>query len=88
MLNLSPQNKSRLNVTSLNSINRVENKQSSQRLMKVIWVLMGILLLVLILPWTQNIRGKGKVVTLRPEQRPQMIQSIIAGRIEKWYERR
>lgn len=85
MLNLSPQNKSRLNVTSLNSINRVENKQSSQRLMKVIWVLVGILLLVLILPWTQNIRGKGKVVTLRPEQRPQMIQSIIAGRIEKWY---
>ncbi|MEI8117323.1 MAG: HlyD family efflux transporter periplasmic adaptor subunit [Flavobacteriia bacterium] len=53
--------------------------------MKVIWALVAILLLVLILPWTQNIRGKGKVVTLRPEQRPQMIQSIIAGRIEKWF---
>jgi membrane fusion protein, adhesin transport system len=85
MLNLSPQNKSRLNVTSLNSISRVEKKQSSQRLIKVIWVLVGILLLILILPWTQNIRGKGNVVTLRPEQRPQMIQSIIAGRIEKWF---
>jgi len=85
MLNLSPQNKSRLNATSLNSMNRVENKQSSQRLIKVVWALVVILLLVLILPWTQNIRGNGKVVTLRPEQRPQMIQSIIAGRIEKWY---
>lgn len=85
MLNLSPQNKSRLNVTSLNSISRVENKQSSQRLIKVVLVLVAILLLVLILPWTQNIRSNGKIITLRPEQRPQMIQSIIAGRIEKWF---
>ena len=85
MLNLSPQNKSRLNVTSLNSISRVENKQSSQRLIKVVLVLVAVLLLVLILPWTQNIRSNGKIITLRPEQRPQMIQSIIAGRIEKWF---
>jgi multidrug resistance efflux pump len=85
MLNLSPQNKSRLNVTSLNSISRVENKQSSQRLIKVVLVLVAILLLVLILPWTQNIRSNGNIITLRPEQRPQMIQSIIAGRIEKWF---
>jgi multidrug efflux pump subunit AcrA (membrane-fusion protein) len=85
MLNLSPQNKSRLNVTSLNSISRVENKQSSQRLIKFVLVLVAILLLVLILPWTQNIRSNGNIITLRPEQRPQMIQSIIAGRIEKWF---
>ncbi|MEY4659857.1 MAG: hypothetical protein RJB36_1623, partial [Bacteroidota bacterium] len=83
MLNLSPQNKSRLNVTSLNSIKRVENKQSSQRLTKVVLGLVAILLLVLILPWTQNIRSNGKIITLKPEQRPQMIQSIIGGRIEK-----
>lgn len=85
MLNLSPQNKSRLNVTSLNSIKRVENKQSSQRLTKVVLGLVAILLLVLILPWTQNIRSNGKIITLKPEQRPQMIQSIIGGRIEKWF---
>ena len=85
MLNLSPQNKSRLNVTSLNSISRVENKQSSQRLIKVVLGLVAILLIVLILPWTQNIRSNGNIITLRPEQRPQMIQSIIAGRIEKWF---
>lgn len=41
----------------------------------------------LFLPWTQNIQSKGKVTTLRPDQRPQQVQSTIAGRIEKWYVR-
>lgn len=41
--------------------------------------------IVLFLPWTQNIRGKGSLTTLKPEQRPQTIQSPIPGRIEKWY---
>jgi len=42
-------------------------------------------LIVLFLPWTQNIRGDGYLTTLRPDQRPQTIQSPIPGRIEKWY---
>ena len=41
--------------------------------------------IVLFLPWTQNIRGKGFLTTLKPDQRPQTIQSPIPGRIEKWY---
>lgn len=41
----------------------------------------------LFLPWTQNIQAKGKVTTLQPGQRPQTIQSTIAGRIENWYVR-
>ena len=39
----------------------------------------------MLLPWTQNIRSRGQVTTLKPDQRPQTIHSIIAGRIEKWY---
>ncbi len=39
----------------------------------------------LFLPWTQNITGKGYLTTLKPDQRPQTIQSPIPGRIEKWY---
>ena len=42
-------------------------------------------LFVLFLPWTQNVRGKGALTTLKPDQRPQTIQSPIPGRIEKWY---
>ena len=44
-------------------------------------------LLILFLPWTQNITGRGNVTTLTPDQRPQTIQSQIPGRIEKWYVR-
>ncbi|WP_248723948.1 HlyD family secretion protein [Seonamhaeicola sp. ML3] len=44
-----------------------------------------ILLIVLFLPWTQNITGQGLVTTLKPNQRPQTIQSQIPGRIEEWF---
>jgi multidrug resistance efflux pump len=53
------------------------------------WLLavMGIAIIFLLLPWTQNIQSKGKVTTLRPEQRPQIIPSPIDARIERWYVR-
>lgn len=44
-------------------------------------------LIVLFLPWTQNITSQGFVTTLKPDQRPQTIQSQIPGRIEEWYVR-
>ncbi len=47
--------------------------------------LLGIFLVFLFLPWTQNISADGKVTTLRPEHRPQTIHATIAGRIEHWY---
>ncbi|HMQ48190.1 MAG TPA: HlyD family efflux transporter periplasmic adaptor subunit [Saprospiraceae bacterium] len=43
--------------------------------------------LCLFLPWTQNVNAKGYVTTILPEQRPQAIQAIIPGRLEKWYVR-
>ncbi|WP_299158168.1 biotin/lipoyl-binding protein [uncultured Tenacibaculum sp.] len=42
-------------------------------------------IIILFLPWTQNVSGNGFVTTLTPDQRPQSIQSPIPGRIEKWY---
>ena len=48
---------------------------------------MFFMLVLMFLPWTQNIQSKGQVTTLQPGQRPQTIQSTIAGRIEKWYVR-
>lgn len=44
-----------------------------------------ILVIILFLPWTQNITGRGQVTTLKPDQRPQAIQSPIPGRIEQWF---
>ncbi len=42
-------------------------------------------IIVLFLPWTQNITGNGLVTTLTPDHRPQTIQSQIPGRIEQWF---
>lgn len=49
--------------------------------------LLVIFLVLLILPWQQNIQTKGKVTTIDPSDRPQTIQATIPGRIEKWYVR-
>lgn len=40
--------------------------------------------LFLFLPWQQNIRGTGNVTAFAPEDRPQTIESAIAGRISSW----
>lgn len=40
---------------------------------------------VLLLPWTQNIKTVGTVSSISPNQRPQEVNSVIAGRIEKWH---
>lgn len=59
----------------------------SHYIRKTRWMLfiLGILIVSLFLPWTQNIRSKGNVSTLNPEQRPQQVNSLISGRISKWY---
>ena len=50
-----------------------------------VFALVGVV--ILFLPWTQNITGQGMVTTLTPDQRPQTLQSQIPGRIEEWYVR-
>jgi multidrug resistance efflux pump len=50
------------------------------------WLLgIGIVFLVILfLPWQQNIRGSGKVTALSPSNRPQTVETVIAGRIQIW----
>jgi multidrug resistance efflux pump len=53
------------------------------------WLMaMGAIFIVfLFLPWQQNIRGIGKVTALNPANRPQTVQAVIAGQIQKWHVR-
>jgi len=67
---------------SLTSIYRY-NKKS--RVRKWFFGLMLLLIVCLFLPWTQNIRSMGSVTTLRQEQRPQEINTIIPGKVLKWF---
>jgi len=61
----------------------LENKKSSVRLWFLI--ILSVCIAILFVPWTQNIRTKGNITALRQEQRPQQINTIIGGRVEKWF---
>jgi len=61
------------------------NKEYHKRFKKFLLVFSLLLLVIACLPWTQNISSTGVVTTLKPNQRPQTIQSQIPGRIEEWF---
>ena len=44
-----------------------------------------IILGLLFLPWTQNIKSKGNITSLFQEQKPQKIYSPIAGKMNRWW---
>lgn len=67
------------------ALNDAETRVSSNVLRKILTVFFGFSFLFLFVPWTQNIRSQGNVTTLKPNQRPQTIHSVIGGRIEKWF---
>lgn len=52
---------------------------------KVIMALFGLFILLLFAPWTQNVYMEGYLTTLEPSTRPQEIQTVIEGKIDKWY---
>ena len=85
-----------LNISDKNSINNyvlekystvknLSNRPHYHILNRIILAVSLFAVIALFLPWTQNISGSGAVTTLKPNQRPQSIQSVISGRIEKWY---
>lgn len=88
MLNLS-ENKvdNKIDVKHFSSFRMLKSNNSERILLRMLKVSFIILVAVMFLPWTQNIRSKGLVTTLHPDQRPQTINSIIAGRIENWFVR-
>ncbi len=69
-------------IQSYKSIYRI-TKTSSVK--KWLWAVIIVLIVTLFLPWTQNIRAKGAITTLRQEQRPQEVNTILAGKVVKWF---
>lgn len=69
----------------LQSVNKIYHIHKKSRVK--IWFLFIFIggIIVLFLPWTQNIKVMGNVSTLYQEQRPQQLNSPIPGRIIKWY---
>ncbi|MGK7396713.1 MAG: HlyD family secretion protein [Candidatus Cyclobacteriaceae bacterium M3_2C_046] len=85
MLNLSRISiEKKISKEDLNTLEVLQTPRASKLLAKILSGIFLILLLAMFLPWQQNIRGYGKVTALTPENRPQMVETTIAGRIENW----
>lgn len=87
MLNISKDKISsgRLHEKKFGAFGQVTNTKTARHLTYWLIGILGIMFIMLFMPWTQNIRTHGYLTTLKPEDRPQEIHSIIDGRIEKWY---
>ena len=69
-------------IQSYKSVYRITKTNSVK---KWLWAVLIVLIITLFLPWTQNIRAKGSITTLRQEQRPQEVNTILAGKVVKWF---
>lgn len=67
------------------SVNSIQSKKNSYKLVKFLLIFSGIMIILLLFPWTQTISSPGKVTAISPNNRPQTIHATIGGRIEKWY---
>lgn len=74
----------RISKTQLYSLRTLKTPRIGRIVAKVLMAITAIFIIILFLPWQQNIRGQGTVTALNPENRPQSVQSAIAGRITSW----
>jgi multidrug efflux pump subunit AcrA (membrane-fusion protein) len=86
MLNIS-NNKlnTKVDLSTYKSVQKVFHKKHFKYFNRFLKAFAVVVLVVMFLPWTQNINSRGSVTTLTPDQRPQTIQSRIPGRIESWH---
>lgn len=67
------------------SISHLEKLKSPKRLKKTLSIVFLLLFLILFLPWTQNVQSIGAVTAVSPNNRPQLVNAVIGGKIEKWF---
>ena len=85
MLNLSTNSiNDKLPKDNLYSLRSLNTPMAGKILARWLLGIGALFLVILFLPWQQNIHGTGQVTALSPSNRPQTIQTIIAGRIQDW----
>lgn len=86
MLNISKHSiSSSVRAKQYSALEMVEQKKAGPVLKRTLKWAFFITFALLLMPWTQNIRSNGSVTTLKPNQKPQSLNSVIAGQIKKWY---
>lgn len=88
MLNISKNSLHQtVDISQFKAVQKVSERNHHKHFSRFLLIFLIVALIILFLPWTQNVSGRGFLTTLTPEQRPQTVQSQIPGRIEKWYVR-
>ncbi len=86
MLNLSKESiRNQIPHSNLYTLRSLQTPRGGRILARILLVLLFIFLVMLFLPWQQNIRGNGAVTALDPMNRPQAVESVIGGQIRRWY---
>ena len=68
----------------LYSLRALQTPRAGKILARWILTVAAIFFIVMFLPWQQNIHGNGMVTALSPAHRPQVVPTLIAGRIIDW----
>lgn len=85
MLKISPESiEKELPPDAFYSLRALQTPKGGKRLARILMMLGLFMLTIMFFPWQQNIHGTGKVTALSPENRPQTIETAIAGRIQQW----
>lgn len=71
----------------LSAHQKIYLNQKTYRISRMLSVGFLIFIIILFLPWTQNIRTIGNVTSIQQEDRPQQLNSVISGQITHWYVR-
>lgn len=85
MLNISENSiKERVKEESV-LFNTLKTPDSGKTVAKFLLVITFLFFIFLFLPWQQNIRGTGDLTAFSPGERPQSVETAIAGRISNWH---
>ena len=70
------------NINSYSKIYRIGKSRNIK-----LWTIsiLTVLLTLLFLPWTQNINADGNITAIQQAQRPQEINTVLPGKIVKWF---
>jgi len=85
MLKLSEKEEKEVDLNRLYSIKLVNSAKSSGLITRWLLGIVIFFILCMFVPWQQNINGSGMVTAFSPQERPQTIQTLIAGKIDKWH---
>ncbi|QDU49552.1 HlyD family secretion protein [Gimesia panareensis] len=71
--------------SSMPSLRLVRSSRLARRIAKVLFLmLIATILLMMFAPWQQSVTGTGNVLAYSPDQRQQVIQATIKGKLARW----